>query len=162
MSVNKERPHVYVLPEDDADRQLANGFLMDPSLSKQIQVLEEAGGWVKVLDNFGSVHVREMNRWPNRFMVLLIDFDGREDRFEHAKARIPENLNDRVFILGARTEPEDLKKAKLGSYEAIGRALAKDCREDTNTAWGHRLLQNNANEIARMREQLHPILFPSA
>jgi hypothetical protein len=29
MSVNKYHPHVLVLPEDDANRQLANGFLLD-------------------------------------------------------------------------------------------------------------------------------------
>ena len=29
MSVNKYQPHVLVLPEDDANRQLANGFLLD-------------------------------------------------------------------------------------------------------------------------------------
>ncbi len=26
MSVNKYKPHVLILPEDDADRQIANGF----------------------------------------------------------------------------------------------------------------------------------------
>jgi hypothetical protein len=30
MSANKYKPHVVVLPEDDANRQLANGFLTHP------------------------------------------------------------------------------------------------------------------------------------
>ncbi len=42
MSVNKFLPHVLVLPEDDADSQLANGFLLNRRcLIQRIQVLEE-------------------------------------------------------------------------------------------------------------------------
>jgi hypothetical protein len=120
MSVNKDQPHVYVLPEDDANRQLAKGFHLEVDQTRKIQVLEEAGGWERVLDCFESVHVIEMDRYPARWMVLLIDFDGREDRLERAKARIPGHLQDRVFVLGAWREPEDLRRARLGSYEAIG------------------------------------------
>ena len=40
MSVNKERPHVYVLPEDDANRQLAKGFQLQVDQNeRQMQVL---------------------------------------------------------------------------------------------------------------------------
>jgi hypothetical protein len=45
MSVNRYQPHVLVLPEDDANRQMANGFLLDQYLStRKIQVLEEVDG----------------------------------------------------------------------------------------------------------------------
>ena len=75
MSVNKYLPHVLVLPEDDANRQLANGFLLDESLSmRQIQVLEVAGGWKEVLNRFNSDHIGEMDKYQERFVVLLIDF----------------------------------------------------------------------------------------
>jgi hypothetical protein len=160
MSVDKHRPHVLVLPEDDANRQLANGFLLDQSIStRRIQVLPVAGGWRKVLDSFGSDHIREMDRYSTRFMVLLIDFDGHEDRLAYAKNVIPEHLIDRVFILGVLTEPEDLKRDGLGSYETIGRTLAQDCRVDADTTWGHHLLQHNAGEIDRLRDRVRPILF---
>jgi hypothetical protein len=44
MSVNKYQPHILVLPEDDANRQLANGFVLDQSVAtRNIQVLEEVG-----------------------------------------------------------------------------------------------------------------------
>jgi hypothetical protein len=149
-----------VLPEDDANSELANGFLLDQSLTpRSIQVLEVAGGWLPVLERFRSDHVPEMDRNPMRFMVLLIDFDGRPDRLDQAKEYIPERLDDRVFILGALTEPEMLKSAGLGSYETIGKAIAKDCREETNTAWGHALLRHNANEVDRLRQHVRPILF---
>jgi hypothetical protein len=148
-----------VLPEDDANSQLANGFLLDPSvLTHKIQVLPEAGGWKKVLEYFESDQISGLERYPLRFMVLLIDCDGREDRLDQAKTTIPHNLTDRVFVLGVWSEPERLKPI-LGSYEAIGRAMAKDCREGTDTIWSHALLRHNASEINRLREHVRPMLF---
>lgn len=161
MSVNKYQPHVLVLPEDDANRQLANGFLLDQSLlTRKIQVLEEVGGWTRVLERFKSDHVIEMYRYPYRSMVLLIDFDGEGDRLDDAKAAIPNDLSERVFVLGALSKPEALRRA-LGDYETIGLALAKDCREETDTFWRHDLLRHNARELDRLREHVRPILFPS-
>jgi hypothetical protein len=161
MSVNKYLPHIYVLPEDDANRQLANGFYLDERLwQRQFYILEEAGGWNEVIERFCSIYSAEMDRIPERFMVLLIDLDNRLDRLEWARKHIPGHLRDRVFILGVLTEPEDLKH-DLGSLETIGLALAKDCREDTTATWGHGLLQHNAEEIGRLRVQLRPILFPN-
>lgn len=160
MSVNRHSPHVYVLPEDDANRQVANGFLLDPSIvDYRIRVLEEAGGWKETLDRFLSIYVAEMDRFPERFMVLIIDFDGRTDRLDVAKGKIPEHLAERVFILGAMNEPEDLRR-ELGSYETIGLAMARDCREGTNMIWAHRELCHNESEIARLRAKVRPILFP--
>lgn len=160
MSVNKHLPHVFVLPEDDANRQLANGFQLEIDFARQRQmfVLPVAGGWSAVLDQFLSDEVASMDANTARFMVLLIDFDGKSDRLEDARNRIPERLRDRVFILGAWNEPEDLKSA-LGTYETIGRALARDCRDGSDTIWEHDLLRHNAGEIARLRERVRPILF---
>ncbi len=89
-------------------------------------------------------------------MVLSIDFDGREERLPYVKARIPEHLNDLVFILGAWNEPEDLQ-ASLGTYETIGLAMAQDCREETNTTWGHDFLRHNASQLERLREHVRPL-----
>jgi hypothetical protein len=159
MSVNKYRPHVLVLPEDDANRQLANGFLPDQALStRSIQVLEEVGGWREVVDHFLSDHVADMERYPDRSMILLIDFDGDVNRSNFVKAKIPTQVAARVYILGALNEPEDLK-LDLGSYETIGQKLVKDCREETNTTWGHDELKHNAGELDRLRERVRPILF---
>lgn len=159
MSVNKYHPHIFVLPEDDADRQLAVGFVLEcPANQRQVYVLPVADGWVDVLRRFNSDHVHQMRTFPNRFMILLIDFDGAPDRLDSAKAEIPTDLTDRVFVLGAWTEPEELKD-DFGFPEEIGRALARDCRDGTDLAWGHQLLRHNASEIDRLRPQLRPILF---
>jgi hypothetical protein len=159
MSVNKYRPHVYVLPEDDANRQLANGFHMQVPSDRQQQMglLNVAGGWTKTLELFALEHEMKMDLYPERFMVLLIDFDGNQQRLTDAKATIPHHLSERVFILGVLTEPEALK----GDLEQIGADLAKDCREDTHTAWAHPLLQHNAGELDRLRKRVRPILFAS-
>jgi len=162
MSVNRHLPHVLVLPEDDANRQLANGFVLDQAVStRSIQVLEVAGGWNKVLECFLSDHVPRMVSYPNRHMVLLIDFDGQVGRLSQVRASIPEPLAERVYILGALNEPEDLKKAGLGDYETIGLAMARDCREETSKTWDHALLRHNAGELDRLRERVRPILFQS-
>jgi hypothetical protein len=91
MSVNKARPHVFVLPEDDANRQLAKGFHLqvDAARQRQMQVLEEAGGWIEVLNRFKSDHVGQMGKYKDRFMVLLIDFDGRKDGWTKPRPRFP-------------------------------------------------------------------------
>ncbi len=158
--VNRERPHILVLPEDGANRELANGFWLgiDPLKQRQMQVLPVAGGWSKTLDLFRSDHVFEMDRCPNRFLVLLIDLDGRIDRLDAAKTDIPARLAERVFILCTLTKPEELR-ADLGALEQIGEAMAEDCRQGSDETWRHRLLQHNAIEIARLRERVLPILF---
>jgi hypothetical protein len=163
MSVNKHQPHVLVLPEDRANLQVANEFHREVPWhrQRQMQVLRVAGGWNEVLSLFKSEHEVEMRRCRCRSMVLLIDFDGSEERLTEAKAKIPTDLTDRVFILGAWTEPEALRQANLGSYEKIGRDLATDCREGTDRVWGHDLLRHNASELDRLREQVRPILFAS-
>jgi hypothetical protein len=160
MSANPYQTHVLVLPEDDANRQLANGFQLDQSfITRQIQVLQPAGGWAQVLDHFDSDHVVGMSRYPNRFMVLLIDFDRDMDRLGRAKARIPAALAERVFVLGVLSEPEALRKANLGSFEDIGMAMAADCREQSGGIWDHELLRHNSSELDHLRERVCPQLF---
>ena len=160
MSVNKYLPNVYVLPEDDANRQLAIGFqLGDLSDFRQMQVLDVAGGWQKVVQCFKEEHIQGMDRHTKRFMVLLIDFDEQENRLKNVKAEIPEHLKERVFVLGAWSEPEKLRPDLGSNYEQIGEAMAKDCRDKTETTWSHDLLRRNTGELERLRQYVHPILF---
>jgi hypothetical protein len=55
-------------------------------------------------------------------------------------------------------EQEDLK---IGSFETVGLALAKDCREETENTWSHAQPKHNASELDRLRKRVRPILFPS-
>ena len=158
MSVNKYKRHVLILPEDDANRQIANGFLLDIN-SRQIQLEDVAGGWLRVIDVFTADYVEAMRRNEYRHVILLIDFDGVVARLNDVKSKIPPNMIERVFILGALTRPEELRQAGLGSYEGIGRDLADDCRSGAQGVWAHVLLRHNEGELARLRDSVCGVLF---
>jgi hypothetical protein len=159
MSVNKYQPHVFILPEDDANRQMANGFILALS-TRQIQVLAEAGGWMHVRDSFVSDHIIGMERFPDRFMVLLIDFDEDISRLNIMRSMIPEKLRDRVFVIGVLTEPEALRRIVHVSFETIGKTMAGDCRNGTQEIWAHELLRHNEGELTRLRHAVCDFLFP--
>ena len=159
MSINRFADHVFILPEDDANRQLANGFLLNVHVTTQIHILKEVGGWARVRDCFASDHLGGMRRFGRRFMVLLVDFDNDINRREAIKATIPEDLVDRVFVLGAWGEPEELRRAGLGTFEEVGKALAEDCRSGSQGIWEHHLLQHNKDELERLREAACNAIF---
>lgn len=127
MSVNRGRHHLMVLPEDDANRELANGFHLGCGAIRQLQVLPPAGGWTKVVDSFTTVHVRELKRNPLRFLALLIDFDGDPNRRRLVTEKIPPHLTERVFLLGNFHHPERLRQSLAMPLEAIGEQAAQDC-----------------------------------
>src|SRR5713101_4975757 len=160
MGVNRERLHVFVLPEDDDDRQLAAEFQaqMDFGRQRQMYVLDVANGWTRVVDLFVSVHIDEMRRRPTRFMVLLVDFDEDQNRLQKVKSAIPADLIDRVFVLGAWTKPEDLRH-DIGPYGKVGSDMAADCRDGTDKTWGRPLLRHNGGELDRLRQHVRSILF---
>jgi hypothetical protein len=81
MSVNKYRPHVRLLPEDDANRQLVLGFLNHEAIADTVvDVRAPAGGWHEVLDVFESEYLPQLRRHQGAHVVMLIDFDGDESR----------------------------------------------------------------------------------
>jgi hypothetical protein len=73
MAVNRERPHLLVLPEDDATRSVAVGFI--DQTRGQMQVLNPAGGWPKVQQVFKDRYIKHLTVYTQGHMVLLIDFD---------------------------------------------------------------------------------------
>ncbi len=167
MSVNRHQPHLLVLPEDKANRQIANGFLLEPSLkSRAIQVLSFAGGWGDVIQEFLHDYVPTMRKYPQTMIALLIDFDDNKpdvlnykDRLNYIKNQIPADLKEKVFILGSRTSPEKLRSDMKKSFETIGESLAKDCAENTYETWGHDLLKHNKDELERLIRSVKPFLF---
>lgn len=163
MSVNKHRPHLYIIPEDDDDRELANGFVNNLSVNDcQVQVLPVAGGWPSVLDKFKSEYIKHLNDYDGGHVVLLIDFDEQVDsRRQRFRDAIPTPLRERVFVVGVLDEPKDLKKAinYSKSYEEIGSALADDCHNNTTGMWDHDHLKHNNVERIRLIKAVKPILF---
>lgn len=162
MSINKYKPHLLVLPEDDANRQIANGFLFDPNLNHSaIQILPPAGGWAKVVEQFARNYASTMRTYPNRQVALLLDFDQDQNRLSFVQSQIPADLRQRVFILGVQSDPESLRREVKMGFENIGETLAKDCSDNTNALWGHNLLQHNQTELDRMLFSVRPYLFHS-
>ncbi len=90
-----------------------------------------------------------MRKYSVRRMVLLIDFDEDSQRLRGVREKIPEDLSDRVFVLGVLSEPERLRTDVEMSFEEIGKALADDCVNDTRSAngWGHDLLSHKRGGI---------------
>lgn len=157
---NKYQPHIHVLAEDDANRQIANGFFLGPNLNNRaVKVLPLPGGWDKTVKEFTKNYASEMRQLPERRMVLLIDFDDDENRFSYVKSQIPGDLEARVFVLGVLSEPENLRRDIKKTFEEIGEALAKDCSDNTNELWGHNLLKHNKGELDRMASSVKPFLF---
>ena len=110
--MNKYAPHVFVIPEDDADRQLADGFVFHHEvMNNRIKVMPPAGGWPNVLKTFQDEYIRWLMNYHHGRVVMLIDFDGNVDQrrtlFEQA---IPDELKERVFVVGTKDKPEILKK----------------------------------------------------
>lgn len=163
MSVNKHRPHLYVIPEDDAERRIAIGFVLRDGVDqRRVQVVAEAGGWLKVIETFQKEYAPKLSN-QHTHVVMLIDFDGipmaRRTEFDNA---IPEEYRSRVFVIGPKDEPEDFKKALNGiSFEKIGATLASDCQEDNIGTWGHEHLMHNEPDRKRLYDVVRPFLFPN-
>jgi len=168
MSINRYKPHVIILPEDKADEEIANGFMVSPNINyRAIQVDKPAGGWLTVVEKFKTELVPEMQKYTACITVMLIDFDcydGRsyEDRLRQVTLAIPDDLKDRVFVLGVLTEPEDLRDARekeRKTFEIIGETLAVGCPDNKSELWKHELLMHNEDEINRILLSVRSFLF---
>lgn len=164
MSANKYKPHILVIPEDDADRKLAFGFSYHPAVAdRAIDVRVPAGGWSRVLEVFEEEYIPHLRNFQQAHAVLLIDFDEKgESRRGLCEQRIPMDLKSRTFLIGTSDAPEDLKRELNLTLEQIGTALADDCGRDDLGRWTHPHLVHNLAEVQRMKRTVHPILFPGA
>jgi len=158
--LNRHLPHLAILPEDEDDAELANGFVLNEEV-RRVHVLPYSGGWHKVRDEFEERHIKTMERLPERRMILLIDFDRQTDRLAYMKEAIPAHLETRVFVLGCWNEPKDLKQAFAGrgSLEDIGSALGRECIERNRDMWEHPLLAHNAEELRRLSDSMRDYLI---
>lgn len=161
MAINKHRPHVCVVPEDDANRQLANGFVLENFVKDNcIEIKPSCGGWSKVLDFFKDVEIQYLREYKLRHLVLLIDFDGKfQHRFQHFKNHFPPDVADRVYVIGTSDEPEGLRKSVGRSLEDIGEQLANDCGHNVDGLWCHDMVIHNHWERLRLMASVKGFLF---
>lgn len=161
MAVNKYLPHLLVLPEDEANKDIADGFLLNHNINQRnIQVLNVAGGCEKVKEKFKREKFYEMDKYQHRRVLLLVDFDNDVSRITEIKAEIPHGLQDRIFVLGVLSEPEKLKGLNgLHSFEKIGKLLAEHCVDEDYSLWADRLLQHNQPELQRLISDVRPFVI---
>jgi hypothetical protein len=161
MSVNKYLPHVFVVPEDRANEEIAAGFVLhDQVKTRQIQILPCADGWPGALEQLRLEIIPYLHNHKHGYFVLAIDFDGDyHDRRQKFNAAVPPELRDRVFVIGARENPEQLKREVRLTYEEIGIALADDCFRETLETWAHDHLQHNEPDRERLAAAVRSIVF---
>lgn len=94
--------------------------------------------------------------------MILVDFDESDARRRDVLGDLPEELTERVFLLGVWSNPEKLQNA-LGhrSREQIGQELAAECLRSQHVLWTNELLRHNADELVRLRERVLPFLVPA-
>lgn len=162
MSADISKIHVLVFPEDLADQEIANGFrghdFNNGRSQRQIQVERVGKGWRRVCESFRDDYVSRLRRISTQHVLLLIDFDRKPGRRVEVEKYIPDDLKDRVFVLGVWSRPEDLRNDQKLTFEGIGRKLREDCPQQPEGIWGHELLKHNADEVVRMSRTLGAII----
>lgn len=157
--MNKYKDHLLIVPEDDANKDLALGFMNAvPRGVNAIHIEPVAGGWSSARDRVENL-LPSMRKCSCRRVLVLVDFDTSMTRRQDVMRNVPADLADRVYLLGVWSEPESLQ-ATLNhrSREAIGEELARACLDDTDGLWQHALLAHNADEVARLRADVLPFL----
>jgi hypothetical protein len=163
MAANKFRPHVFVIPEDDANRQMALGFEKDVRVrARSLQILSPAGGWLKTLEKLSADYYPILESNSNSHVLALIDSDGDDQRITSALGDIPVHLRDRVFILGTLSQPETLKRALNATLEDIGVGVADGCFKEESELWNHEQLTHNSAELARLKSSLFGVVFDAS
>ncbi len=141
-----------LIPEDEANSSLATGFQLEMNDIRRMQILPVAGGWRPVLEQFCSVQIELLRRYPERSVILALDLDGYIDRLQQVKTVIPEELKDRVYVLSVLSEPEDLKRLVSQKLEDWGCDMGRGCNEIETSVWANELLRHNLPELRRMKE----------
>ncbi len=164
--MNRHKPHLLILPEDEHDHRLANGFAGHMKIDRgQIQILNFANGWRKAqtqITSPDSSEIKHLHSFPAAHLLVVLDFDEEADRLVQIQNNIPAMLQNRVYIIGIWDEPKTLRQQlKLKySFEEIGAALLEECLLPGNGAitWEHSSLQHNQAELQRFKINVCPFL----
>ncbi len=164
MSVNVYQPHLLVIPEDEANRDIVNGFSCCVKINhRQFWVKPPAGGWIKGRDQLYELAKGYMRRYDQSYAVLIVDFDNEKDRGSQIRDELPEEVRDRVFVIGALTDPESLKRATGLRFEELGGKIAEGCIELNDVFWRQQeLLSHNLQEVCRLSGSVRELFFTRA
>ncbi len=161
--MNRHLPHVYVIPEDDSDRQIANGFVLHPGVQQAcVRIAAPSRGWQNALRTYQDSYVAMLRKYPSAHVVLLVDFDGKVDKRMNeivGATSTDDHLGGRVFVLGPRQTPETLRSDLKMPLEEIGARLADACFTGNLEIWRHEQLGHNDAELQRLMTSVKPFLF---
>ncbi|WP_395144447.1 hypothetical protein [Armatimonas sp.] len=161
MAGNRYKNRVEIFVEDDANRELVNGFLRVGYLPyrKDIIVVTPAGGWRVLKNKFSEEYIKRMRNDKFLHVVLVVDFDDKDDRFTEVSSVIPSDLCDRVMLIGMKDEPEDMRRSMGKHLEDIGEEIAKACFDKAEGVWGDEHLKHNHSERERIGQTMRDLLF---
>jgi hypothetical protein len=101
-----------------------------------------------------------LQKYRKRHLVLLIDFDGQvEERTRLFKEAFPQDVQERVYLLGTLDEPEPLRRDRGVPLEKIGEELASACANVEVGLWAHPMLEHNKAELGRLVHNVKQFLF---
>jgi len=166
LSVNKFQPHLLILPEDQAVKDVAIGAVesIRVKAAANLSIEKLLDGWRKLEDRLPE-YDHYLGKHPEARLLAIIDLDGDRNRPDEVRTWINVSFADRIFLLSSFHEPEALQRAlhqdlKLtGSLEMIGGTLVDDCPDDQSEAWAHSHLEHNKPELERFMASCRPILF---
>jgi 5S rRNA maturation endonuclease (ribonuclease M5) len=160
--MNKYKKHLLILSEDDAYKDIANGFFIKyPLVNKKIE--ESAGGWENLIHLFKNEYEEGIRKNQNRHVLLLLDLDNHSERLELIyNEYLSSDIREQVFVLCCKDESERLKKnLGHGTFETIGKKLAESCLNNTFTVqdnpWLCEELKHNQKELKRLAELLQTL-----
>ena len=153
MKANRERWHLFIKPEDDANRQLANGFVESLSFLAQtkVQIDRPAGGYLKALEFVADA---QLERFPERRLLILIDFDKSADIRKRIVERYS-SVNNRIFVLGAKPEAEDLRRELKCHLCECGAKIADSCEDSGCAIWAIDSLRHNEKSLSRLCPEIY-------
>lgn len=155
---NKYNSHLWIIPEDEEDAQIIRGFLLNHNINqRKVQLRPLANGWPKAVELINNM---ELSKYQGRHLVLVIDFDNDfSNRFEEIQGKIDNDIKNRVYILGAKKEPKNLKNSLKKNLETIGKDIAAECENNSHDWLTDEMLKHNKAEIIRLEQDVKPFLF---
>jgi len=144
---NRYKPHIFVYTEDDATRQFATGLAsVFDEYCNQIEIKPYGHGEKSAVRKL--INDSQLERFPERRAVLIIDLDKKDDRLESIREDAYfQQFADRIFILASFFEVEDLRLiANTGNLETIGKILGGDCSK-----WNDPLLKQCIDDACRLK-----------
>jgi len=163
MSVNPYRPHLLIVPEDDALHLIATGFRLRVPFAR-IRVADIAGDRDALYEQFVNKELTDLKKFPSRVLVLLTDFDNGGGRHDDIRSATPKDLRERVFVLGPKKEAEDLRQEMLAAhlitpnkFETIGEVMAAGCTDQELPYPALQQLDGLSSELARASARLQEI-----